>query len=438
LKRLKNIVLWLTFIVFLAGIIATTCYGATDKTVIRFSYWYDPIKVYDRLAQKFEEKNPRVDVVLEHYPKNYIEKILTQLAAGKAPDVIRIMPQMAPDMMRSGVLESLEPYIAEDETFEQGDPLVQGGWASSTYKGKRYGIPSFFATVIFYYNTDLFKEAGLKTPYEYFTEGNWTWNVMVDLAKKLTKTDAKGKITQYGFRMPCNWWGVFFPDLWMNGAAFLGENEGTDYSRCTLNTPEAKEVFQSYIDLVHKEKVMPNPLYLGGEVPLGFETGKFAMNWDGDWWIGPFAQNKKLHWDVVPLPRRKEKRYAPFFLDAQYLNAASKHKDLAWKLLRFISLSEEGQILVAKSGLRAPSLRKLWEPENQKLWLNPDIYPEHYIPMMNETIAHSKVPPYRTKWNEIEQQGLNPTIEQMFLLNISVDKALEKIQECINRILQRA
>ncbi len=52
----------------------------------------------------------------------------------------------------------------------------------------------------FKYWPSLFEEEGLKTPLEYYKEGNWTWEVMVDLAQKLTKDKdgGDGEIDQYG------------------------------------------------------------------------------------------------------------------------------------------------------------------------------------------------------------------------------------------------
>ena len=55
------------------------------------------------------------------------------------------------------------------------------------FDGKTYGIPFQRSTPVLYWNKDAFKEAGLdpETPPA-------SWAEMVEMGKKLTKTDASG------------------------------------------------------------------------------------------------------------------------------------------------------------------------------------------------------------------------------------------------------
>ncbi|MBI2915021.1 MAG: sugar ABC transporter substrate-binding protein [Firmicutes bacterium] len=371
------------------------------------------MKIFDQLAKQFEKDHPNVKVSLEMIPgSSYNEKLQVQFASGTAPDVITIAPQYWPDYVRAGLLENLEPYIQKDDMFKGGDPIVSTLWKTSTYNRDRYGIPGYFATQVFYYNKTLFKKAGLATPNDHLARGDWTWKTMADLAKKLTVKDARDVVSQYGFRMAFAWWGSYMPDLWMNGAAFLGEDKGSDWSRSTLNTKAVAEVFESYLELIDA-KVAPNPIILStGDAPVGFETGRVAMSWDGDWWIGAYAQQKALDWDLAPLPSRKT-RMSVLYTDSYNINKRSKHKKEAWEFLKLVAMSEEGQLTVGNAGLRGPSLRKLvFDPGLQKKWVNPAIYPEHYLPVIQENLTNSDTPPYRTKWSRIETEALTPTLQK--------------------------
>lgn len=71
-----------------------------------------------------------------------------------------------------------------------------------TRDGKIYGLPRDISTMVVYFNEDLFKAAGLKTPKELAAEGNWNWDTMLEAARKLTDPANQ----QYGLGFG-NWWG---------------------------------------------------------------------------------------------------------------------------------------------------------------------------------------------------------------------------------------
>ncbi|MCL5071916.1 MAG: sugar ABC transporter substrate-binding protein [Actinobacteria bacterium] len=410
--------------------------ASAEPITIRFSYWQDPLKTFDKLAAQFEKDHPNVKVSLEVVPGDtYNDKLLVQLSSGTAPDVITIAPQYWPDYVEAGLLENLEPYIAKDEMFKDGDPIIPQLWKTSTFEGNRYGIPGYFATQVLYYNKDLFKQAGLPTPSELVDKGEWTWDKMVELASQLTKKGNDGVVTQYGFRMMFWWWGSYLPDLWMNDGDLLGELKGSDWSKSTIDSSAAQDVFASYLSLIDK-KIAPDPLTLQkGEEPLGFETGKIAMSWDGDWWMGSYAKQEGLNWDVAPLPSRKTQKTV-LYTDSYNINKASKNKDMAWEFLKLVALSQDSQIEIGNEGLRPPSIKALiTDPELSKKWINPEIYPEHYASVIKLAVENSMTPPYRTKWAAIETEALTPILQKIFLKEATVENGLKEIAEKINSIL---
>ncbi|MBO5197126.1 MAG: extracellular solute-binding protein [Lachnospiraceae bacterium] len=63
-----------------------------------------------------------------------------------------------------------------------------------TYQGHCYGVCMPLAgTRLFQYNKTLFENMGVKTPREYFEEGNWTWETLMKCAEEITRdTDGDG------------------------------------------------------------------------------------------------------------------------------------------------------------------------------------------------------------------------------------------------------
>ena len=56
-----------------------------------------------------------------------------------------------------------------------------------SYKGDSYGVNyPWSGNTVFYYNKTMFEEYGVKTPTEYYMEGNWNWDTCLEIAQKCT------------------------------------------------------------------------------------------------------------------------------------------------------------------------------------------------------------------------------------------------------------
>ena len=66
--------------------------------------------------------------------------------------------------------------------------------------GKCYGFNMPWAgNSLFYYNKTMFEEYGVKSPAEYYKEGNWTWETMYKCLEEITKDlDGDGNFDTYG------------------------------------------------------------------------------------------------------------------------------------------------------------------------------------------------------------------------------------------------
>lgn len=105
--------------------------------------------------------------------------------------------------------------------------------------GKTYGMCAepleqrMFVT----FNKRIFKENNLDDPYELAKAGNWTWEKFTEYAKKCTRYDSSGKITQYGFH----------GDLFSVMASAIASNMGDVVSfenntyRLVLDSPNSLE-----------------------------------------------------------------------------------------------------------------------------------------------------------------------------------------------------
>lgn len=79
------------------------------------------------------------------------------------------------------------------------------------YKGQSYGVVSpWSGGTLFYYNKTLFEQYGVKSPAEYYKEGNWNWDTFETCITEITKdTDGDGKMDIYGTGTPHLLWQPF-------------------------------------------------------------------------------------------------------------------------------------------------------------------------------------------------------------------------------------
>ena len=133
--------------------------------------------------------------------------------------------------------------------------------------GALYGIPINGNIQVLYYRADLYQKAGLKVPR--------TWDELVANAAKLHDPPAVYGMAQRGARSASDISYDWMPYLHShNGAIFKNEKAG-DFT-VTINSPEAKQALDVYLELARKSGP-PNPGSYGqAQVIQALVTGKAA------------------------------------------------------------------------------------------------------------------------------------------------------------------
>lgn len=222
----------------------------------------------------------------------YPTKVMAMIGAGAPPDIVMVdqrgwMPRMA-------VLNVLQPV---DDLVDKADLLEREARLYDDYvwKGKHYAI--FVAGAwgnSLWYNKTLFEANGLKTPREYWDEGNWTWDTFLEVAKELTQdTDKDGKTDQWGYAH----WGVeLFP--WSNNASMTQVNEDGTVD-VIWNEEPFVQAAQFEQDLINTYKVWAPDL---GFHVQGFKAGKVGMSAGANDFVKAFCAGMKDEVDNAPFP----------------------------------------------------------------------------------------------------------------------------------------
>ena len=186
--------------------------------------------------------------------------IISMVNSGEVCDLGQAHDQNFPIYGAKNIVQDVSQYV----------DLNDGFWYDSctnafSFGGVPYAMGAEATPVVISYNKTLFEQNGVKTPMEYFEEGNWTWETFRDVALEMTgDTDGDGENDVYGF----GWWDSFYVQMLnANGIATIDYN-GADGVTSNYQTAQATETFEF--------------------LQNGYTTDKFIMFPDGDSFISAF------------------------------------------------------------------------------------------------------------------------------------------------------
>ena len=314
----------------------------------------DEKRIFEKLIASFEDKYPNVTVKYTSVPPGeYSQKLTTLVSSGKAPDVFYVGGSEFYRFAAAGTVLNIQAYLDQTALFNPDNVWKQAldryrFDGSKVGSGELYGLPKDVGPWAFVYNKTLFDQANIPVPSA--QAGQWTWNDMLEAAKKLTVDEnGDGKPEQYGV-------GAYSLEsaVWANGGQFIDYDAGT----VLVDQPEFYEAMQFVADLSLKEGVSPNQ---EAEQALNaytrFLNGKLGMFAMGPWdqpafWELPFE------WDIAAWPASPNTGKTATWLGSMgfAISAKSKHPQEAFDLAAFLSLDENGQRENYELGQAVPNL----------------------------------------------------------------------------------
>ncbi|MFI6709513.1 ABC transporter substrate-binding protein [Nonomuraea sp. NPDC050478] len=156
--------------------------GDGGKVSITFAYWGSDArqKLTDQAIQKFEEKNPTIDVEGDFSNwDSYYEKLATKVAANDAPDVLSIEIRGLSEYAGRGALMDLAGKLPTAD-------LDQQVLSSGQIDGKQYAIPTGVNAFSMLANPAALEKAKKELP----DDTTWTWDQWAALAQEISATGA--------------------------------------------------------------------------------------------------------------------------------------------------------------------------------------------------------------------------------------------------------
>jgi ABC-type glycerol-3-phosphate transport system substrate-binding protein len=157
--------------------------GEGAKVVIRVGSGDsgEGLNPHQEIIANFEKENPDIIVQLEAVAGNdYYTRLLTQIAAGDAPDIMQIGDDAVPMFVSKGAFLPLDDFI--NGTYPLDTSVYMPGLlVPGQYQGKQYFLTKDFSTLAVYYNKKIFDQYKVAYPTD-----DWTWQDFLDTAQKLT------------------------------------------------------------------------------------------------------------------------------------------------------------------------------------------------------------------------------------------------------------
>lgn len=333
LKRIRK---W--SIVTAAGVMGIFCSsGAVAEVEIEYwQYFFEArVTAMDTLIENFQAANPGITVKTNHFPyADYRTKVAAAIPAGEGPDVVQLFYGWLNDYVDAKLIQPLPADAVPPEEIDKNFfPMVQ----AMKRDGEYMALPTAVRSLALFYNTRLFDDAGIDSPPA-------TLDELVEAAKKLTKKDGAGNLTQVGITT-----GMTAQDHHWWREVLVRQFGGTPYSdddkTVSYNNEAGQSALQWYVDLSAKHGVTESGFM--DQPQAAFKAGRAGMHIDGSFRIGALNKTRGLKWAVTELPAGPDgskSNYSSYWVNAITTKAEGEKYDAAIKFMKYITSDEAMQI----------------------------------------------------------------------------------------------
>jgi multiple sugar transport system substrate-binding protein len=359
-----------------------------------------------------------------------VDKILTQAAAGTPPDLTHTHPRDYHSWVNAGALLPLDTYLKKDkQNVPDIVPTALDYWNRD---GHRWAMPNNLSVQNLYFNKDLFARQGLKTPDQYEKEGNWTYDVYLDLARKLTTGSGDSKIfgavwtTQTSLDIHLGFIWPFGGDLW-----------DKNQQHTVLDSKEALEAIQFMGDLTAKYGVSPNddewkPFAPAPSASWGaaFSAGRCAMEIQPNDSLGPHVIPATFPKGNAPMPKGRAGRVIRGLAVGAHILKGSTHQDAAWEFANFQSNKDSEKIMLG-THVSLP-----WHTSTLgTLEKSMPLLPWESAAPYAENLKHLRATPYVSKFSDITGKVYAPAYNLVRTGQSTAAKMMAEIKPQIEALL---
>jgi multiple sugar transport system substrate-binding protein len=246
---------------------------------------------YQALIKEFNATHPDIQVTMTVEPwATVAQKLPESWATGQGPDLAT--PSSDPgsifNYIKTNSVLALDSAVGTGTSQIDSAAFPSSVRSAFTVGGKLYAVPANLATLVLYYNKDMFAKAGI-------TAAPATEADFIADAKKLTVSSG-GNVSQYGLSLADNQTIQMWPILqWMSGGNIIGANDCA-----AINDPASVAALTQWSQLVSKDHISPIG-QTGADADTLFAARKAAMEINGPWAAAGY-KSSGINLGIAPVP----------------------------------------------------------------------------------------------------------------------------------------
>jgi multiple sugar transport system substrate-binding protein len=294
----------------------------------------------------------KINPIGKPFPELFAAQVAEHLGATGAYDVLSMVPAWTADFVAQGLVEPLDPYIAEfmaQADLDDYHPLYK---ELMNYGGQRYGLFDDGDTIILYYRTDLFEDPAnndaFKAQYGRDLAAPKDWTEYDEIQAFFTEQGGGESWGGASQRAPGQVYGWFSEEFRNRGGRFF-DDESLD---ATLDSEAGVDTLTRMIE---SNKTMPPGIETWGfvEVLTGWMAGQLAMiggTWPpiGRWsegttaeqlnWVPETQVQGKVGYSVMPMGHSLHNAGFSLGVSADSANKEAAYLFIQWMTSPTISL----------------------------------------------------------------------------------------------------
>ena len=322
-------------------------------------------------------------------------------------DLGMIDDPVMPEFTENGVLQNLTAmgYKDDKDFVEKSAALGKSPYA----KGDTYALPFTGNVQLFFYNESVLKESGTALPA--------SWEDVLKTAKKIKSAGKAGYVIrgQQGNPIVSD----FLPVLWAYGGNVFDENWNV-----IVDSPEAKKALKMYCDLF-----AAGANYEKNDIVASVANGNagMALGWPS-WFIS--SANAQAAYAAVPDRVSASSAQNATGMIGNWMmgiTANSTHKELALKLLTYLTSAEVQKAAVDKGGV----------PTRTSVFTDSAITAKYpYFSVIYEGTKNSVVRPRTPKWSAVEN-AFGIELSNVVSAGKNIDTGLADAKKAIEEIMKK-
>lgn len=398
--------------------------------VITGSNWNVPnngsTELLDEAIIQFEKDHPNVEIIYQCgiQPDDYKEYISQLILKNNIPDIIFVPSNMFTVLALNHALQPLNKIMEEDDSFIL-EKYYEKSLNEGKYKNTYYALPYESVPTLMFVNKTLLEKENLQMP-----SNDWDWNDFYEIASSVTKdTNQDGRIDQFGY------YGYTWEDAVLSNQAIIYDEENNHVQLLEENIVEAT-AFMRKLSSLHDEKISQE-MFDKGQVafcPMNFSDYRTYMPYP--WRVKKYTN---FEWECISMPKGIHgKNISKIDTLMIAMSSSSKHSDLAWEFMKYLSYNETFQKEMVKHSQGVSVLKDTMKSKEIMDILKMDSPGESNFEMkVLHEIMENGVAIRKTDNYQKLLQSAQASIDNMIQKDTDIENELIQLQRQMNTLLEK-